>query len=108
MSAGCCGGSGCGGGQKTVTNADASLRAFGEFMRESAAPGAIDEKTKELILAALVILSKCEPCLDMHFQKAIKSGISKAEIDEAAWLAAAMGGAPVRTFYACWLKKNGF
>ena len=111
MSEGCCGsGCGCSGSESDglQTTVDSSLRAFGAFMRETAMAGAIDERTKELIIVALVVLSKCDPCLDVHFDKALKTGISKAEIDEAAWLAISMGGAPVKMFYTTWLKKNGF
>ena len=49
---------------------------------------------------ALVILSRCEPCLKVHWEKARQLGISREELDEAAWCAIAMGGAPVRMFYA--------
>jgi len=113
MSEGCCGADcGCHSmestGTSSVSNNEVALRSFGQFMRDTAVKGAIDERTKELITVALVILSKCEPCLEVHFDKALKTGISKAEIDEAAWLAIAMGGAPVKMFYFSWLKKNGF
>lgn len=34
-----------------------------------------------------------------HLKKARKMGLSQAQLDEAAWCAIAMGGAPVRMFY---------
>ncbi len=73
--------------------------AFGALMRAVQAPGALDEKAKELILFALVLQSRCAPCFDAHYAKAIELGISRAQLDEAAWCAIAMGGAPVRMFY---------
>ena len=77
----------------------AAQRAFGEFMKAASAAGALDEKTKELIALSLVVLSRCESCLEVHIEKARRMGITQAEMDEAAWLAVAMGGAPVRMFY---------
>jgi selenide,water dikinase len=76
-----------------------SLAAFGSLMRSTGTSGAVDERTKELINFALVVLARCEPCLAVHVQRARKMGISDAELQEVAWCAVAMGGAPVRMFY---------
>jgi selenide,water dikinase len=76
-----------------------AMKAFGALMRATGAGGAIDERTKELINFALVVLARCGPCIDVHLAKARKMGISQAEMDEAAWCAVAMGGAPVKMFY---------
>ena len=61
--------------------------------------GVLSEKAKELILFSLVVQSRCRPCFDAHYQKARELGITQAELDEAAWCAIAMGGAPVKMFY---------
>jgi AhpD family alkylhydroperoxidase len=74
-------------------------KAFGALMRAAQAPGALDAKTKELIMFSLVVCSRCQPCFDAHFRKALEIGVPRAELDEAAWLAIAMGGAPVKMFY---------
>jgi selenide,water dikinase len=76
-----------------------SQNAFGALMRSVQAGGALDEKTKELILFSLVVASRCEPCFQTHFRKARELGLTAAQLDEAAWCAIAMGGAPVRMFY---------
>ena len=68
-------------------------------MRASAADGAIDARTKELINFALVLHARCKPCVATHLKKARQMGITQAELDEIAWLAVAMGGAPVKLFY---------
>ncbi len=73
--------------------------AFAEFMQVAASDGAIDARTKEIIQFALVIFSRCAPCFRAHYAKARKMGITEPELEEAAWLAVAMGGAPVRMFY---------
>ena len=76
-----------------------SQKAFGALIRSVQAPGALDEKTKELILFSQVVGSRCQPCFDVHYRKAREMGITQTELDEAAWCAIAMGGAPVRMFY---------
>ncbi|MBI5722790.1 MAG: selenide, water dikinase SelD [Planctomycetes bacterium] len=77
----------------------ATKRAFGEFLKAAAGPGAIDEKTKELIAFALVVYSRCKPCLAAHRKKALDMGLTPQQLDEAAWLAVFMGGAPAYMFY---------
>lgn len=91
---GCCAGTDEGGGVPSE-----SARAFGAFMRTVAADGALDARTKELITFGLVVLSRCAPCLQAHLKKAKSMGISDAELEEAAWCAVAMGGAPVKMFF---------
>jgi len=86
-------------------SASESQRAFGALMRSVQAAGSLDEKTKELILFSQVVGSRCQPCFDVHFQKARGLGITQAELDEAAWCAIAMGGAPVRMFYQECLRR---
>jgi AhpD family alkylhydroperoxidase len=87
-------------GQETsASSAAESQRAFGALMRSSQAAGALDARTKELILFSLVLHSRCQPCFDAHLDQARELGITQSELDEAAWCAIAMGGAPVRMFY---------
>jgi 4-carboxymuconolactone decarboxylase len=74
-------------------------KAFGALMQSVQAAGVLDEKTKELILFSLVVASRCQPCLEAHVRKARALGIPPAALDEAAWCAIAMGGAPVKMFY---------
>jgi len=51
------------------------------------------------------VSSRCQPCFEAHFRKAREMGITQAELDEAAWCAIAMGGAPVKMFYADSLER---
>lgn len=74
-------------------------RAFGALMRSVGAAGALDEKTKELIIFSQVLATRCAPCFDAHYAKALKMGITQEELNEAAWCAISMGGAPIRMFY---------
>jgi selenide, water dikinase len=76
-----------------------SQKAFGALLRSVQADGVLNAKAKELILFTLVVASRCQPCFDAHFRRARELGITQAELDEAAWCAIAMGGAPVKMFY---------
>ncbi len=90
--ASCCGSAGDEG-------ADDVTKAFGAFMSATSTGGKVDARTKELVNFALSVITKCKPCVITHRKKAVKMGISPEELDEVAWCAAAMGGAPVRMFY---------
>jgi AhpD family alkylhydroperoxidase len=81
------------------SSAAETQKAFGDFMRSVQTGGALSEKTKELILFSLVLQSRCHPCFAVHYRIARELGITQAELDEAAWCAIALGGAPVRMFY---------
>jgi AhpD family alkylhydroperoxidase len=87
------------GGSAVATSAVESQRAFGALMRSVQAAGALDVKAKELVLFALVLQSRCEACFEAHYERALELGITRAEMDEVAWCAVAMGGAPVKVFY---------
>lgn len=85
------------GGSASPTEAK---RKFADFMREVNSEGAISVRTKELMAIALSILSKCEPCVKIHIDKARSMGVSDAEINEAVWMGIAFGGAPTMMFYS--------
>jgi selenide, water dikinase len=82
-----------------VSSIAESQRAFGVMMRAVQANGVLDERTKEVVLFGLVVYSRCTACFDAHYRRARSMGISATMLDEAAWCAIAMGGAPVRMFY---------
>lgn len=87
-------------GEKKVSGtATDAAQAFAGMMRAVQSGGAVDERSKELILFALVVFSRCAPCFKSHYERALELGLTQAQLDEAAWCAVAMGGAPVRMFY---------
>ncbi len=67
---------------------------FMRLMELSESPGALDEKTKELISLALAVNAKCKYCIALHVNNCIKLGIKDEEMIEAAWVAVFMGGGP--------------
>ncbi len=91
--------------QHASSSSTESQRAFGMLMRAVQAPGVLDAKTKELVLFGLVLLARCAPCFEAHYKKARQIGISQPELDEIAWCAVAIGGAPVQMFYQECMQK---
>ena len=69
--------------------------AFVQFSRAVFRPGALDEKTKQLIAVAVAHTTQCPYCISGHSQLARRKGASDQEIMEAIWVAAEMraGGA---------------
>jgi AhpD family alkylhydroperoxidase len=84
---------------QVATNGSEAEAKFHEFMQAANAPGLLDARTKKAMAIALSVITKCEPCLKSHIGKAREMGFSQEEIDEAAWLAIAFGGAPLMMFY---------
>jgi selenide, water dikinase len=83
----------------TGAGIDAIRGKFVSFLQQANAPGAVDAYTKRMMAITLSVLSKCEPCVKIHIEKAREMGISQEEIDEAAWLAVSFGGSPIMMFY---------
>jgi AhpD family alkylhydroperoxidase len=69
--------------------------AFEKFSRAVFSPGALPEKTKQLIAAAVAHTTQCPYCIAGHSKLARRKGASDEEIMEAIWVAAEMraGGA---------------
>ena len=102
----CCGGPGSpgeGGGEGAglpgLEGAAAPPDRFAAFMEAASKDGAIPFRNKELMAISLSLLTKCEPCVKIHIDKARSLGIGDEEIAEAVWLAVGFGGAPILMFY---------
>lgn len=90
----------------TISSDREKKRKFTEFMKEVNSDGAIPARTKELMAIALSILSKCEPCVNIHLDKARSMGITEEEISESVWMAVSFGGAPIKMFYESVVAKS--
>ncbi len=64
--------------------------AFEKFSRAVFTPGALDEKTKQLIAVAAAHVTQCPYCIAGHSKLARRKGASDEEIMEAIWVAAEM------------------
>ena len=70
------------------------MKGFGDLSRASMAPGALSEKTKELIALALGVAAHCDACLGFHAKALARLGATKAEVEDALAVAIYMGGGP--------------
>lgn len=59
--------------------------------------GALDCKTKELIILGIAIAKHCKPCTQLHVQNALNVGLTRDEIIEAGYMGMLMGGGPAFT-----------
>lgn len=64
---------------------------FAAFHEACLEEGALDEKTKQLLMAALACVFRCPHCVEEHIRDALKAGASKKEVTEALLLAAVEG-----------------
>ena len=74
--------------------------AFSGLAQAATRPGALDPKTKELIVLAIGVAGRCDGCVGFHTQAALRHGASRAEVLETIGGAIYMGGGP-RYVYGC-------
>lgn len=82
------------------------LSAFGSFVDTVFKDGAIDLKKKELVAIGISVYSRCEYCIVGHAYNALKAGLTKEEIMEAAMVAIAFGGGPSLGYTVTLLKDS--
>ncbi|HOO09049.1 MAG TPA: carboxymuconolactone decarboxylase family protein [Cyclobacteriaceae bacterium] len=75
---------------KKAALAPKNLEAWRHFSKTVFGPGAVDEKTKQLIAVAVAHVTQCPYCIRSHSKQAMRKGASKEEIMEAIWVAAEM------------------
>jgi len=73
----------------------AVMGAFAQLQQAAAADGALDAKTKRLVMVGIALAQRCEPCLRVHVGAALDLGATRAELLDAAGVAILMGGGPV-------------
>lgn len=94
-----------GAAQETASPAPPSAR-FVDFLKEANKPGLLDARVKKLLAVALSVAQRCEPCLRIHLESAVKMGLSRAEIDEAAWIGIGFAGSPAMMLYQSVAKET--
>ena len=60
---------------------------------------ALDIKTKELVAIGAALAGNCLPCLEWHYKKCVKLGISNDDIKEAIQMAKKVKEVPVKKIY---------
>ena len=67
-------------------------------------PGALDEKTKEIMALGIAIATRCDSCIGFHVKSLVRLGLTRAELCEALAMATYMGGGPSFAYSAKALK----
>ena len=70
------------------------MQGFGALSKAAMAPGALDEKTKELIAMAIGVASRCDGCLGFHAKALVRLGATPEEFRDMLGVAVYMGGGP--------------
>lgn len=67
-----------------------TVRGYQTLSNANAKTGKLDEKTRQLISLAVAITTRCDGCIVIHSEAALKAGASREEISEALGVAVAM------------------
>jgi AhpD family alkylhydroperoxidase len=70
------------------------MSGFARLHRKAVEPGALDQKTKELMALAISIAVHCEGCSAYHARDALTAGATRPEVLETIGVAILMGGGP--------------
>jgi AhpD family alkylhydroperoxidase len=70
------------------------MSLFVEFQERVMATGALSNHIKQLMALTIVIVLRCDDCIDTYVRDALKAGATRDEILEAIGVAMLMGGAP--------------
>lgn len=60
--------------------------------------GALSRKQKELMCLGIALCVRCESCIVLHTESAIKSGATKEDLAETCGVALMMGGSPIMPY----------
>jgi len=74
------------------------FQAFQNLHSQVIADGVLDTKTKKLMMVAVAVAIRCEPCLRLHVRDALEMGMTREEIIEACNVAILMGGGPMKVY----------
>jgi len=68
--------------------------AFGVLRDEATKDGVLSARTKRLLMVAVSVAQRCEPCIRTHVKAAVEMGVSRTEILEATGFSILMAGGP--------------
>jgi AhpD family alkylhydroperoxidase len=77
-----------------------TAKGFNAMGLAAKTPGALDEKTKEIMALGIAIATRCDSCIGFHIKSLIRLGITRAELCEALAMATFMGGGPSYAYSA--------
>jgi AhpD family alkylhydroperoxidase len=67
-----------------------TVRGYQTLSAANSKTGKLDEKTRQLISLAVAVTTRCDGCIVVHSDAALKAGATKEEISEALGVAVAM------------------
>jgi AhpD family alkylhydroperoxidase len=67
-----------------------TVKGYAQLSQANAKTGTLDSKTRELISLAVAVTLRCDGCIVVHTDAALKAGASKAEMAEALGVAIAL------------------
>lgn len=73
------------------------IKGFGALFQSTMKEGALSVREKELIALGIGLSVRCMPCINLHVQKSLAAGATRAQIIEAAGVAVMMQGGPTFT-----------
>ena len=77
-----------------------TVNGFTQMGAAAKAPGALDEKTKEIMALGIAVATRCESCIGFHVKSLVRLGITRDELCEALAMATFMGGGPSYAYSA--------
>lgn len=82
-------------GLKALRGGQAEVMAgFSSIAKAASKPGALEDKTKELIALGISVATRCDDCIGFHVKAAIEKGASREEVLETMGMAIYMGAGP--------------
>ncbi|AXY21763.1 MULTISPECIES: carboxymuconolactone decarboxylase family protein [Komagataeibacter] len=73
-----------------ATLAPDTMKGIQTLDHAAARTGRLDAKTRELIALAVAVTTRCDGCISVHSEAAVKAGATKEEIAEALGVAIAL------------------
>jgi len=86
-------------GQISAVSPD-TVRGYSMLGGANAKTGKLDGKTRQLISLAVAVTTRCDGCITVHTEAAIKEGATREEIAEALGVAVAMNAGAALVFSA--------
>ncbi|MGD9878056.1 carboxymuconolactone decarboxylase family protein [Desulfococcus sp.] len=74
--------------------------AFGLLRTEATRDGLLNARTKRIVMVAVSVAQRCEPCIRTHVKAAVEMGVSRGEILEASGISILMAGGPAMAYTA--------
>ncbi|EIS3741486.1 carboxymuconolactone decarboxylase family protein [Aeromonas hydrophila] len=77
-----------------------TLKGYQLLSSAGSKSGVLDGKTRELISLAVAVTTRCDGCIAVHADAALKQGASRAEIADALGVAVAMNAGAAMVYSA--------